>query len=668
MEDVHALEFASDSSFLQEIKLFVTSIRKKYLILADLLLLNSSYWFMHFLAGPHPNVLPYIKLCLVINVVWLFQLLQYRRFRHLRIEPLFTTFKKALLNAAYLLFAAAVLSVFLKLFGFSRYHVFGTFILYFLLECAVLVLVKGVTLESFIKLFQLAKRKEGPREPAFVVVFDFALLTFSFFVMHLLKYKTVLPNQRAWEALLIIVAAWLITAKWTGKFKQTNDNNIQYAQAPYIKAFYISIAIMSVIVFALGEFQHSRTLVFGTFLLLLALELPYIAIRLKWKRRTGDYDIETVEQVRNYIKQRELPIDPGVETVTVPAHTTVRDHFLYGFPNLFDYLAGHIDMQKIDKSRVQVLDTHQLYNIRMLEQQQLNLFINLHHINNIRWFNKYFLEVHSKLRNGGYFIVRTHRLENYREGLERKFPKAVATFIYILHFIWHRAIPKISGVNKLYFTLSRGKNRVVTRAELIGRLHFCGFRFIDFKRIGDSHWFIARKMKIPAIDRNPSYGPLIRLRRIGYEGKVIQLFKFRTMHPYAEYLQDYVYETNKLDDSGKFKDDFRLTQWGKVMRKYWLDELPQFINYMRGDIRILGVRAISQHYFNLYPQDVQELRTQFKPGLVPPYYADLPENFDEIVESERRYLLAKKQAPIKTDVIYFYRAVKNILFHKAHSA
>ena len=140
------------------------------------------------------------------------------------------------------------------------------------------------------------------------------------------------------------------------------------------------------------------------------------------------------------------------------------------------------------------------------------------------------------------------------------------------------------------------------------------------------------------------------------------------MHPYAEYLQDYVYETNSLDDSGKFKDDFRLTQWGKVMRKYWLDELPQLINYIRGDIRILGVRAISQHYFNLYPIDVQDLRTQFKPGLVPPYYADLPKNFDEIVESERRYLLAKKQAPFRTDIIYFYRAVKNIVFKRAHSA
>lgn len=668
MDDVRMLTLDADSSFLQEIKQVFSTVRKKYLILTDWLLLNGSFWFMHLLANVQHDVTPYVKLCLVINVVWLFQLLQYRRFRHLRIEPLFSTFKKALFNAVYLLFAAAVLSVFLRLTAFSRYHVFGTFILYFLLESGVLVLAKGVSVESFKKLFRLVKRKEENREPLQVLAVDFTLLLLAFFSLHLMKYGTLLPDMRAREALLIAAAAWLITAKWTGKFYHADETNVHYAQAPYIKAFYISIAIMSVIVFAFELFQHSRTLVFGSFGLLLAFEIPVVMLRTKWRRNQINDDIETVDQVKSYIKQNELPIDPGVETIETPATDILRDNYLADYNELYNYLATTIALDNIDKSRVHVLESHQLFNVHVLEQQQLNLFVNLQVVNNIRWFNKYFLEVHSKLRNGGYFVVRTPRLENYRENLERQFPKALATLIYIFHFIWHRAIPKISGINKIYFTLSRGRNRVITRAELIGRLHFCGFRFIDYKLIGDSHWFIARKMKMPAVDRNPSYGPLIRMRRIGYGGKIISLLKFRTMHPYAEYLQDYVYEVNKLDDSGKFKDDFRLTQWGKVMRKYWLDELPQLINYIRGDIRLLGVRAISQHYFNLYPKDVQDLRTQFKPGLVPPYYADLPKNFEEIIESERRYLLAKKQSPIRTDIIYFYRAVKNIVVKRAHSA
>ena len=139
------------------------------------------------------------------------------------------------------------------------------------------------------------------------------------------------------------------------------------------------------------------------------------------------------------------------------------------------------------------------------------------------------------------------------------------------------------------------------------------------------------------------------------------------MHPYSEYIQDYVYAQNNLDENGKIKNDFRVTSWGRVFRKIWLDELPQLVNFVRGDLNLMGVRALSRHYFSLYPKDLQELRIRFKPGLVPPYYADLPKTFEEIVESERRYLQSKLQHSLRTDVIYFFRAWNNIVFKRARS-
>jgi len=78
-------------------------------------------------------------------------------------------------------------------------------------------------------------------------------------------------------------------------------------------------------------------------------------------------------------------------------------------------------------------------------------------------------------------------------------------------------------------------------------------------------------------------------------------------------------------------------------------------------LNLVGVRALSEHYFSLYPQDLQVKRINFKPGLIPPYYADLPESFDEIVNSEREYLTQKEIAPILTDLNYFIKAISNIL-------
>ncbi len=88
----------------------------------------------------------------------------------------------------------------------------------------------------------------------------------------------------------------------------------------------------------------------------------------------------------------------------------------------------------------------------------------------------------------------------------------------------------------------------------------------------------------------------------------------------------------------------------------WIDEWPQIINFFQGDLNLVGVRALSEHYFGLYPKDLQDLRTRFKPGLVPPYYADMPKSFDEIVDSERHYLLSKQKYPLTTDLKYFFRA------------
>jgi hypothetical protein len=81
----------------------------------------------------------------------------------------------------------------------------------------------------------------------------------------------------------------------------------------------------------------------------------------------------------------------------------------------------------------------------------------------------------------------------------------------------------------------------------------------------------------------------------------------------------------------------------------------------------VGVRAISYHYFSLYPKELQELRIKTKPGLIPPYYVDRPKSFDEICSSEHRYLESYLQHPWKTDWKYFWKATYNIFVKKVRS-
>jgi lipopolysaccharide/colanic/teichoic acid biosynthesis glycosyltransferase len=141
------------------------------------------------------------------------------------------------------------------------------------------------------------------------------------------------------------------------------------------------------------------------------------------------------------------------------------------------------------------------------------------------------------------------------------------------------------------------------------------------------------------------------------------------MHPYSEFLQAYIYSRNSLQEGGKFKRDIRVTTLGRIMRKYWLDELPMLINLARGNMKLVGVRPLSAQYFSLYSKELQELRTKFKPGLLPPFYADMPKTLEEIEKSEMNYLLlCTKNGTFLTDIKYFFLIIRNILFRSARSA
>ena len=124
-----------------------------------------------------------------------------------------------------------------------------------------------------------------------------------------------------------------------------------------------------------------------------------------------------------------------------------------------------------------------------------------------------------------------------------------------------------------------------------------------------------------------SFSKILRsriLKFIGFNGQMIIVYKFRTMYPYSEFLQEYIYQKSDLTAGGKFKDDFRVTDWGKFMRATWLDELPMIYNWLKGDLKLFGVRPLSHQYLSLYTDELRKLRTTVLPGLIPPFYADIP--------------------------------------------
>ena len=322
----------------------------------------------------------------------------------------------------------------------------------------------------------------------------------------------------------------------------------------------------------------------------------------------------------------------------------------------------------LSKEGTFVTSTSTAFNIDSLKANGICGIINLKKINDARFINKFFESVNKKLPNSGLSFGCVKTYPNRKKSILEKYPPVINWTIYIFDTLFNRVFPKLKFTKKIYFYLTKGKGRVLSRAETFGRLYSCGYKILDEKNINNIQYFVAKKIDDPFYDSNPSYGPIIRLKRIGKNQKKIFVYKLRTMHPFSEYLQEYTFTKNSLQEGGKIKNDFRITPEGKLFRKFWIDEIPMIYNILKGDMKLVGVRPLSHHFFSLYNKELQDLRTQFKPGFIPPFYVDLPKTLDEIMESESRYLNLCKESEFKTDLKYFFLALKNVLFKGARSS
>lgn len=256
-----------------------------------------------------------------------------------------------------------------------------------------------------------------------------------------------------------------------------------------------------------------------------------------------------------------------------------------------------------------------------------------------------------------------------REAIKRRFPYLIRYIVIFFTYVWHNMFPKMRLTRKFYFWLAGERDRMYSRTEVLGRICRAGFRIVGETNRGPALLITAEKVSDPLPRNETCVSPIVRLPRVGKDGKIVQVYKFRTMHSYAQYLQEYVYEQNNLSPGGKLKNDFRINIWGKFMRPIWLDELPMIWNWMKRDLKLVGVRPLSEQYFSLYTPEMQALRTRVKPGLIPPFYYEkkTPDGIDEVQESEKRYLEAYLKHPHRTDWRYFWGSVFNIIFRRKHS-
>ena len=641
----------------------------------DFILLNISFFVLNYFKRGNFKLSPaYIKLLIAFYIIWIFVSLFTKKFR---VDTCKSYFRWLLLYTKSIIFIAYSISFMVVIMGlaaFSRLYIFGTCVMLLILEILLFTIYYVSIGKNRVDQLKEIDRKAlfKPKISIFLLVSNFLLISFAFYIMNFYKSGTFRLSPEYEKILFVIYGLWLVVSIITRKFDKHNFQNYYYGMAACIKSFILMGAVMSVVIFAFRFSYFSRLQIFGTFLFLISFEaiIYYIYFILKSERNV-DGDVESFEKMHEFLEQKKLTIEKkkkkGKASYSPSFMKILMDKCLKSYPHLFEFLSNTIDLSKFEDSEILIMGSPYFFNIKILKNHSFKLLINFHRLNDIRWINRYFLELYKKLVNGTYFVGRADTIETHKKRFFKKYGKYYTEVFYILNFIFSRVFPKLPKIKKIYFALTKGKKRIISKAEVLGRLYFCGFKVLAEQEIDGCLFFIAQKAKTASLDQSPSYGSLIKLKRIGLNGKIIYIHKFRTMYPYSEYLQEYIYRHQKLKEGGKIKDDFRITEWGKFMRKYWLDELPMIYNWIKGDVKLFGVRPLSMHYFSLYESHLREMRIRIKPGLIPPFYADLPGKFKEIIESEKRYIQEYCKHPLKTQCIYLWKALNNIIIKGARS-
>lgn len=157
---------------------------------------------------------------------------------------------------------------------------------------------------------------------------------------------------------------------------------------------------------------------------------------------------------------------------------------------------------------------------------------------------------------------------------------------------------------------------------------------------------------------------IFKHKRVGKNGKTIYLWKFRSMVSNAKEIMDSWSPERKAEFEKNYKldDDERITKVGKFLRKTSLDELPQLINILKGDMSIIGPRPVVEKELEKFG-NLQNKFLSVKPGLTG-YWAvngRSDTNYEERVQLEIYYV---EHCSLWMDIKCFFKTIKVVLLGK----
>ena len=453
------------------------------------------------------------------------------------------------------------------------------------------------------------------------MVIDLGSLVLGFFLSYFIKFGTLVLTDE-WTRFLLIVSLLnivisLVIAPYSGIFKRRYYQEISRSLL-LVSGNALGAAIFFYI-FKVGEAYSREAFIYTyVFYLIISLVLKYI-----WKRllMSGKVSVSTTKKMTLFI------IAESGQAERVIHNTEASDLSVYNIKGIH-FIDSNYDvpeLQTIDKKPIEIIDDNFIDYILKNNIAEVLVAVPANSLDS---------SVYETLISNG---VGVNMVVESTLGFQTE-----------EQFITNIGVYKALSIGSFSFTPTQSFYLLVKRFFDI----FCGLIGLIILLP------ITLIVKLVTLCSGDTAKLFYRQKRVGQNGKMIRIWKFRSMVPDADKrLQEMLKEEKwrkQWEENQKFDNDPRITKVGKFLRKTSIDELPQLVNVLVGDMSLVGPRPLVDG--ELEAHDGLKIYQKVKPGITGWWGCNGRSNIDyrERLELEYYYV---KNCSLYLDVLCIFRTV-----------
>jgi hypothetical protein len=304
----------------------------------------------------------------------------------------------------------------------------------------------------------------------------------------------------------VFVGIWLASSIFMQKYRGLQRKSLRGIVWGITSANLIAVSISAIIIYGFRIDFFSRQVVFGTVAVASGIEFIGAYIIYSVIHATEELEIKYIKpKVENYYEKPATQfLEKKYEPRGVLEEKLKKSLIATCGQTIYDILTESVNPFY---EKTLVLSTTTQFNVDKQPDEYFENIINIRNVNDIRFINKFSKAVNYKLPIGGLFVGCGETKDMRKRRILEHHSLIINYFVYTLDYLFGRILPKFQITKPIYYFITKGQNRVLSKAEILGRLYYCGFELVREVTTKDKYFFIVHKVAhhIRHPDRNMGF-------------------------------------------------------------------------------------------------------------------------------------------------------------------